>query len=136
MKVRSTSLSNGLEPVLLASDVTVPVTALLVGFEDATGGATGFALEEMLDIPMLPVSESNKPPTDGDALTTTSGSTTSPVIMSPIACATIDALREKKNKNNLVMSLEKLIHAIFHSQTPFHKHSSPFRPILRNQKLV
>ena len=98
MKVLSVSLSKGLEPVLLASDVTVPITALLEGLEVATGAATGFALEEMLDIPMLPVSESNKPPTDGDALTTTSGSTTSPVIMSPIACAAINALGEKENQ--------------------------------------
>jgi len=53
------------------------------------GRATGFALEEM---PILPVSESNRPPTEGAAVTITSSSTVSPVIMSPMACATINAL--------------------------------------------
>ena len=86
------SLSRGLEPSFGASDVIVPTVAVPEGAEDATGAATGFALEEIPDIPILPVSESNNPPTEGDALTTTSGSTTSPVITSPIACATMNAL--------------------------------------------
>lgn len=92
MKFRSASLSNGLEPIFGASDATAPIAAVLDGVADATGAATGFALEEMPDIPMLPVKESNSPPTDGDTLTTTSGSTISPVIISPIASATINAL--------------------------------------------
>lgn len=92
MKVRSASLSKGLEPIFGASAATAPATAVFEGTEDATGAATGFALEEMPDIPILPVSESNKPPTDGEALTTTSGSATSAEIMSPIACATMNAL--------------------------------------------
>ena len=85
MKVRSASLSRGLVPTLGASDAILPVTVVLEGFVDETGAATGFALEEIPVIPMLPVSESNNPPTEGDALTNTSGSTTSPPIMSPIA---------------------------------------------------
>ena len=92
MKVRSASLSKGLEPIFGASAATAPATAVLEGMEDATGAATGFALDEMPDIPILPVRESNKPPTDGDALTSTSGSTASPATMSPIACATMNAL--------------------------------------------
>lgn len=91
MKVRSASLSRGLEPNFGASDVTAPITAVLEVVEVATGAATGLVLVEMPDIPILPVSESSNPPTEGDALTTTSGSTTSPVITSPIACATIHA---------------------------------------------
>lgn len=92
MKVRSASLSKGLIPAFGASEVTVPVTAVPEGVVDATGAATGLALEEIPDIPILPVSESNNPPTDGAAVTTTSGSTVSPVIMSPRACATMNAL--------------------------------------------
>lgn len=88
MKVRSASLSRAFEPIFGASEVTVPLTAVLEVAEVATGPATGFALA---DIPILPVSESNNPPTDGDTFTTTSGSTTSPAIRSPIACATINA---------------------------------------------
>ena len=98
MKVRSASLSKSLVPVLGASNVTVPATAVPEGVEDATGAATGLALEEIPDIPILPVSESNNPPTEGAAFTTTSGSTISPVIMSPIACETMNALRIQKKK--------------------------------------
>lgn len=85
MKLLSASLSKSLEPIFGTSDARAPIAAVPEGVEDATGAATGFALEEIPDIPILPVSESNNPPTDGDALTTTSGSTTSPVTMSPMA---------------------------------------------------
>lgn len=88
MKDLSASLSKGLG----TSELRVPATVLLEGVADVLGDATGFALAEIPDIPMLPVNESNKPPTDGDALTRTSGSTTSPVITSPIASATMNAL--------------------------------------------
>jgi len=92
MKFRSVSLSKGLEPSFGVSAVTVPIEAAPDGVVDATGAATGFALDDIPAIPMLPVKESNNPPTDGAAFTTTSGSTTSPTIMSPIACATMNAL--------------------------------------------
>lgn len=81
IKFLSKSLSS-LDPALGASDAAAPVVAAPDGEEDATGAATGFALDE---IPMLPVSESNNPPTDGDALTITSGSAVSPETMSPNA---------------------------------------------------
>lgn len=81
----------GLEVLLGVSDMAAPATEAPEVAEAETGAATGFVLEEMLDIPMLPVSESNSPPTEGDELTTTSGSTKSPVLMSPTVCATINA---------------------------------------------
>lgn len=82
----------GLKVPWEASDTTAPTTEADELVEVVTGAATGFALAEMLVIPILPVSESNNPPTEGDELTTTSGSTKSPEIMSPIACATMNAL--------------------------------------------
>jgi hypothetical protein len=82
IKFLSKSLSSNLDPALGASDAVAPVIAAPDGLDDATGAATGLALDE---IPMLPVSESNNPPTDGDTLTTTSGSTVSPEMMSPNA---------------------------------------------------
>lgn len=92
MKDLSTSLSNGLDPIFGASDITAPVTAVPEIVDAATGAATGFALADIPEIPILPVRESSNPPTEGDAATTTSGSTASPSIMSPIVCATINAL--------------------------------------------
>ena len=78
MKFLSRSLSRS--PDLGASDAAAPV---IEDWEEeaATGAAaTGLGLVE---IPMLPVSESNNPPTDGEAVTTTSGSAVSPETMSP-----------------------------------------------------
>lgn len=71
MEVLSASLSKSLG----ASELRAPAAVLLEGRGDGLGEATGFALEEIPDIPMLPVNESNNPPTDGDARTRTSGST-------------------------------------------------------------
>lgn len=73
----------GLEVLLGASITTLPAAEAPEVVEAATGAAAGFALAEMLGMPMLPVSESNNPPTEGDELTTTSGSCTSPATMSP-----------------------------------------------------
>lgn len=79
MKFLSRSLSS--RPDLGASNAAAPVKVDPAGEEeDATGAATGFGLDV---IPMLPVSESNNPPTDGEAATTTSGSAVSPEMMSP-----------------------------------------------------
>lgn len=75
----------GLEVLLRASDTTEPTMEAPEVPEAATGAATGLALAEMLVMPMLPVSESNNPPTEGDELTTTSGSIISPETISPIA---------------------------------------------------
>ena len=90
-----TSLSKGLDPIFGASDIAAPVTAVPDIVEAATGKATGFALAEILVIPMLPVRVSSSPPTEGDAATTTSGSIVSPTTMSPIVCATANALIQK-----------------------------------------
>ena len=68
MKVRSASFSGFLGPIFGESE---PPEAVVELVEVATGAATGFGLAE---IPILPVNESNKPPTDGPAFTTTSGS--------------------------------------------------------------
>ncbi|MFS8002921.1 hypothetical protein Hanom_Chr13g01207741 [Helianthus anomalus] len=89
MKLRSASLSRFLGPTFGASDVMEPPPMAVELVEAATGGATGFGLVEM---PILPVRESNKPPTEGPALTTTSGSGISDVIMSPRTWATMNAL--------------------------------------------
>lgn len=91
MKDLRTSLSKGLDPIG-ASDIAAPIKAVPDIVEAATGEATGFALAEILEIPMLPVRESSSPPTEGDAATTTSGSTASPTTMSPSVCATTNAL--------------------------------------------
>lgn len=90
MKVRRASLSMGLEAALGVSDMTAPVIEVPEATGAAIGAATGFALAEMLDMPILPVSVSNNPPTDAEELTT-SGSTISPEIISPMVCATINA---------------------------------------------
>lgn len=89
MKERIASLSRDLKPIFGASDAIAPLAAAPEAVDPATGAATGFALAE---IPILPVRESNNPPTDGDALMTISGSVTSPVMMSPIMWPTINAL--------------------------------------------
>ena len=80
MKLLSRSLSSS--PPLGASDAAAPVMEEPEEEEEAATGAaaTGLGLDE---IPMLPVSESNNPPTDGEAATTTSGSAVSPETMSP-----------------------------------------------------
>lgn len=81
MKLLSSSLSS--KPALGASDAVAPVIKEpdWEEEEEATGAAaTGLGLDE---IPMLPVNESNNPPTDGEADTTTSGSEVSPEMMSP-----------------------------------------------------
>ena len=91
-------MSRDLEPIFGASDARVPLTEVLEVADAAIGVATGFALP---DIPMLPVRESNNPPTEGDALATTSGSVISPVTMSPIVCTTINALSSEKRKRIL-----------------------------------
>uniref|UniRef100_A0A7C8YTK2 Uncharacterized protein n=1 Tax=Opuntia streptacantha TaxID=393608 RepID=A0A7C8YTK2_OPUST len=90
MKLCNASLSRPLEPAFGVSDIREPARAPADVGEAATDGAAGLALAEMPDIPMLPVKESNKPPT-GDALTAISGSAISPVIMSPMTFATINA---------------------------------------------
>lgn len=89
IKFRSKSLSKGLTPPFKDSDWAAPTGDETEAVGAATGAAIGFARAE---IPILPVNESNSPPTDGPELTITSGSATSPVIMSPITCATINAL--------------------------------------------
>lgn len=93
IKDRNVSLSIGLKLLFGASDTIAPVTVVPEVVEAATGAATGLDLAEMLDIPMLPVKESNNPPTEGEGFTTTSGSSISPLITSPKACATINALK-------------------------------------------
>lgn len=93
MKLRSASFSGFLGP---ASEAAARAVELVEAA--ATGGATGFGLAEM---PILPVKESNNPPTEGPAFTTTSGSWKSDVIISPRIWATINALYKKKNKNKL-----------------------------------
>lgn len=82
-----------LDELLGASDDAAPVAEEPETVE-ATGAATGLALADNPVIPMVPVSESSNPPTDGDELETTSGSTISPVIRSPMECATKNALKE------------------------------------------
>lgn len=106
MKDLSTSLSKGRDPILGASDVTAPIAAVPEIVDAATGAATGFALAEMLEIPILPVRESSNPPTEGDAATTTSGSTASPSIMSPIVCATVNTLTQPVHEGLVSISVE------------------------------
>lgn len=109
MKDRSTSLSKGREPIFGESDINVPLKAFPEAVDPATGAATGFALAEIPEIPILPVRESSNPPTEGDEAVTTSGSIASPSIMSPIACATINALIQKFNEDQLALEFLQVI---------------------------
>lgn len=79
-----------------------PPRAVLEVEEAGTGAAAGFALPE---IPILPVRESNNPPTDGETLTTTSGSGVSPATTSPTACATIKALCIQKDTSQYFLCM-------------------------------
>lgn len=92
--MHSASLSIGLEVFLEPSVAALTAEAPKV-LEAVAGAAIGFALAEIPDMPILPVIESNKPPTDEDELMT-SVSKESPVIMSPIVCATIVALQKQE----------------------------------------
>lgn len=92
IKVRNASLSIGLDVFLGSSDEIKPVPEAADVFDIETDGGTGFARADMTPIPILSVKESNNPPTEGDELTTTSGSPESPKSMSPIVCATINDL--------------------------------------------
>ena len=92
MKDRMTSLSMDLDELLGGSDDVAPLEDEFEE-DEAAGAATGFVLADNPVIPMVPVSESSKPPTDGEELETTSGSSSSPEIRSPIECATDKALK-------------------------------------------